>query len=227
MAYENSYQEELLYSSTIREILFVMELNVIVALESSNLESLSSKIQLAGLSAIVTDDPQLVSQADRIILPGIGNYSRAMKHLRLNRMDQMLTKKAMEQNTPILGICLGMQLFFEESEEGPERGLAWLKGKVQRFPRTQIVPHVGWQSLDFLADSEFISESNREKQFYFSHSYYVNPSDESIIIAKATYGIAFPTILQKSNLLGLQFHPEKSHEYGFGIVKGFLRTPLC
>lgn len=204
-----------------------MELNVIVNLDSSNLESLSSKIQLSGLTAIISNDPQLISQAKRIIIPGVGNYSRAMKYLRRNGLDQILTIKAMEQNTPILGICLGMQLFFEESEEGPDKGLAWLRGKVQRLPRTQIVPHVGWRNLDFLTEPEFIPEIIRKKQYYFSHSYYVNPADESIIIAKSTYGIAFPTILQKRNLLGLQFHPEKSHAYGFEIVKTFLRAPLC
>lgn len=172
----------------------------------------------------VSADPESIKSSRALVLPGDGAFAMAMKNLSDSGWIEPL-KKFIDQGGYFLGICLGFQLLFSESEEfGNTRGLDIIKGKVKRFDGTLKVPHMGWNNVYLKRDSKFLEGVESSTHFYFIHSYYPVPEDDSWIIGEADYGTRFACIVGKGNMLAAQFHPEKSHNSGLRIIENFVRN---
>lgn len=155
---------------------------------------------------------------DAIVLPGVGNFKEAMKNLKALKQNIL---EAAESGVPLLGICLGMQLFFEESEESLGRGLGILRGKVLKLPEQVKKPHMGWNTLAISKPNEILDGVGDDEYFYFVHSYYADPSMKEVIVAETEYGIRFASVLAENNVYGVQFHPEKSGRSGERVIRNF------
>ncbi len=187
----------------------------ILKYNAGNTTSVENAIKSLGYSTLVTDDVSLLTRADKVVFPGVGAASSAMNYLRERNLDEVL--KSLTQ--PVLGICLGMQLLCESSEEGNTKGLGIFKTKVRKFPANNIVPHMGWNNFTSIKGDLFQNISI-ENDCYFVHSYYAELCSETIAIAD--YILPFSAALQKDNFYATQFHPEKSAKIGLTILKNFL-----
>jgi glutamine amidotransferase len=189
-----------------------------------NLFSLSSSLAAIGQEAVVSGDPKLIASADRVILPGVGAFRDAAAKLRLYGLDEAV-KKAAGSGRPLLGICLGMQLLFDESfEYGRWDGLGLLKGSVKPIkdfiPAGLKIPHMGWNGLDIVKDSPLLGRIKSGDQVYFVHSYAVTGCEDSLL-ATAEYGAKLTAAVGRDNVFGCQFHPEKSGDVGLDILRAF------
>ncbi len=189
-----------------------------------NLFSLQCSLKKIGVNAVVTKDAQVIREADRIILPGVGAFGDAINKLRSTGLVDTIKEEA-EKGKPFLGICLGMQLLFEKGYEyGVHEGLGFLKGNVVplegKIPSELNVPHMGWNGLDFKSDSPIFKYINEGDFVYFVHSFYATDCDDSVI-ATSEYGIPVTAAVGKGNIFGCQFHPEKSGDVGLNILKAF------
>ena len=192
-----------------------------------NLFSLTSSFKKIGVDVVATADKEVIKSADKLILPGVGAFADAIKKLRDSGLDQVIIDEA-KKGKKIMGICLGMQLLFEKSYEyGEHDGLGLLKGKVvpmeNRIPANLKIPHIGWNALDFKRDSEIFRYINDGDFVYFVHSFYADECDDSVI-ATSEYGAEITAAVQKENVYGCQFHPEKSGSVGLNILKAFCET---
>lgn len=187
----------------------------ILKYNAGNTTSVENAIKSLGYSTLVTDDVSLLTQADKVVFPGVGAASSAMNYLRERNLDEVL--KSLTQ--PVLGICLGMQLLCESSEEGNTEGLGIFKTKVRKFPANNIVPHMGWNNFTTVKGDLF-QEISIENDCYFVHSYYAELCSE--IVATTDYILPFSAALQRDNFYATQFHPEKSATIGLTILKNFL-----
>ncbi len=191
---------------------------VVIDYRIGNIFSILNTFRMIGMDIILSSQREKIEEADRIILPGVGSFKEAMKNIERFELKDVLIKKS-EEKIPILGICLGMQILFEESEEGPgAKGLGLLKGKVKRLPSNVRIPHMGWNTVS-LKKEPFIED---EKFFYFAHSYYCSPEKKEIILGETFYGISFPSIVRDENIWGVQFHPEKSGKNGIEFLRKWL-----
>ena len=195
---------------------------VVIDYGMGNLGSVAKALSFIGVPAVVTDDPAIVASADRLVLPGVGAMEYAMRQLRQRKLDYAVADY-LQTGRPFLGICLGMQLMFERSEEGDAQGLGLLPGVVRRFPEQDglKVPHMGWNRLQ---DSR-LPIFPEGGSFYFVHSYYVDPTDPALTAARCTHGITFAAAVQKDQILLTQFHPEKSGDAGLEILRNWSREP--
>jgi glutamine amidotransferase len=195
---------------------------VIIDYGLNNVRSLVGKLHRSGINAIATDDIKIIKSATKLILPGVGYFGTAMKNLKDSGIIDVLRKKVLLDKTPILGICLGFQLFANSSEEGKADGLGFIDGTVERFDSPFLkIPHVGWNKINIKKASALLKDIDTEKRFYFTHSYhYKCPS--KYVVATTEYGHDFPSIIQKDNICGVQFHPEKSHISGFKLIENFI-----
>ncbi len=189
-----------------------------------NLFSLQCSLKKIGVDAVVTNDAQVIRDADRIILPGVGAFGDAINKLRSTGLVDTIKAEA-ENGKPFLGICLGMQLLFEKGYEyGVHEGLGFLKGNVVplegKIPSELNVPHMGWNGLDFKCNSPIFKYINEGDFVYFVHSFYATDCDDSVI-ATSEYGIPVTAAVGKGNIFGCQFHPEKSGDVGLNILKAF------
>ena len=186
-----------------------------------NLRSVEKGFLKVGVDAKVVTDPRSVNDAEAIVLPGVGAFRDCMKNLdRMKLIEPIL--KSVRNGKPYLGICLGLQMLFTESEEfGVYKGLDVLKGKVVRFQVDLKVPHMGWNTVRLLKKPPIFDGIKDESYFYFVHSYYVAPDDEGIIAGTTDYGMTFTSMVWKDNIIATQFHPEKSQETGLKILKNF------
>ena len=192
-----------------------------------NLFSLTSSFKKIGVDVVATADKEVIKTADKLILPGVGAFADAIIKLRDSGLDRVIIDEA-KKGKKIMGICLGMQLLFEKSYEyGEHDGLALLKGKVvpmeNRIPANLKIPHIGWNALDFKRDSEIFRYINDGDFVYFVHSFYADECDDSVI-ATSEYGAEITAAVQKENVYGCQFHPEKSGSVGLNILKAFCET---
>lgn len=190
-----------------------------------NLHSVSKAVERLGYTALVTGDEQEILGASGVILPGVGAFGDAMQHLRETKLDTVV-KQVSENGTPLLGICLGMQLLFSRSEEhGSHEGLGILPGDVVRFEeRAEYkVPHMGWNELEFKHQDSPLFNGLEEGHVYFVHSYHVKPEVESNLLAVTDYGYPVTAIVGQGSVYGMQFHPEKSGELGMQLLNNFLR----
>ena len=187
-----------------------------------NLHSVSKAIERLGYEARVTSDPQVIMAAEGAILPGVGAYGDAMANLREAGLDKVV-EEYVATGKPLLGICLGMQLLFEESEEhGRHEGLGLLPGRVVRFQGPYKVPHMGWNELKFLQDSPLF-EGVEPGHVYFVHSYHALPERKEDLLAVTDYYQPVTAIVGRGNLYGMQFHPEKSGKLGLALLERFLK----
>ncbi len=184
-----------------------------------NLRSVFKGLEYCGVEPVVTDDPAVVEESDGIVLPGVGAFADAM--IRLRPFEQVL--KACAGKKPMLGICLGMQLYFTLSEEdGINQGLDLMRGRVLRLPDFVKIPQMGWNSIEVRKESELLDGIRDGDFFYFVHSYYAVP-EEDVILASTRYGVDVPAVVGKGNLFATQFHPEKSGKAGLRILENFVR----
>ncbi len=170
--------------------------------------------------------PHEIIKADRIILPGVGAFDETMGMLNKSGFREMLKKKVIDEMVPVLGICVGMQILSEGSDEGSLGGLGWVKGRVHKFDKELIqhkpkIPHLGWNSIKASKSSPILNNIDEELGFYFIHSYYFNCLDETDILTRTYYGVNFSSAVNRNNIYGVQFHPEKSHQNGITLLKNF------
>ncbi|MEH6938935.1 imidazole glycerol phosphate synthase subunit HisH [Bacillus sp. JJ664] len=199
-------------------------MNIIIDYGVGNLDSLKRACEELDFQVVVSNKVEEIKQASSIILPGVGAYEAAMKELNNLKLVDILIEKA-RNGIPILGICLGMQLLYEFSDEnGGCKGLGLLKGTVKQIPNFVKVPHMGWNKLFFNKNINLLKYVNEEEYVYFVHSYYVDSSNEEVV-AFSDYGVKIPAIVNQNNIVGMQFHPEKSSDTGLNLLKAF--KELC
>ena len=190
---------------------------------AGNLQSVRNALDFIGCPGTITSDPAEILSADGIILPGVGAFGSAMAEMERKGLTETV-KSAAKSGKPFIGICAGMQLLFEESEESPDvPGLGVLKGRVLLFPADKglKIPHMGWNSIRIKNGSRLIGKLSGTPYMYFVHSYYVKANDEGIISAASDYGTTFDAAVEQNNLFGCQFHPEKSGNEGISILRRF------
>lgn len=186
-----------------------------------NLRSVEKAFAATGCEAIVTDDENQLRDAERLVLPGVGAFGACMKALSERGFDRLVREQA-RKGTPVLGVCVGMQLLFEESDEfGATRGLGLMRGRVRRFQGDLVVPHVGWNRIH-QKQSHALFEGVDDGSFcYFVHSFYCAPEDEGVVAGETEYGGRYASVVAQENVCGVQFHPEKSQEVGLRMLKSF------
>ncbi len=199
-------------------------MTAIIDYDAGNLKSVEKALAALGEEAVISRDPEVVTGADRVILPGVGAFGDAMGKIRQYGLEEVIHQVA-EAGTPFLGICLGLQLLFESSEESPGTpGLGILSGSILRIPDEPglKIPHMGWNSLDIQPGARLFSGIGQGAYVYFVHSYYLKASDPSIVAASAEYGVRIHASVEKGNVFACQFHPEKSSQVGLKILANFL-----
>jgi len=188
-----------------------------------NLHSVRKAVEFVGGKPVVTDEPDVIRKAQKVILPGVGAFKDGMKGLETKGLILPLVEAA-QKGTLLLGICLGMQLFFTESQEqGHHKGLGFIQGKVVLFVQPGIkVPQIGWNQIQVKKDAALFSEIQNGDYFYFNHSYYCVPYNQETVAAYTEYGLPFVSAVESGNLFGVQFHPEKSQKLGLKVLKNFV-----
>jgi len=184
-----------------------------------------------GSDSIITSNQEKIKEADKIILCGIGAFDDGMAKLEQMNIVDVLRQKVLEEKTPILGVCLGMQLFTKASEEGKKRGLCFVEGYTRRFnfsgietPNPLRVPHMGWNEVKTLKSSRLCENMYEDSRFYFVHSYHVVLERTEDELFQTTYGYNFTSSFERDNIIGVQFHPEKSHKYGMRLYENFVKN---
>ena len=199
-------------------------MTAIIDYDAGNLRSVEKALQALGEETVITRDRDEILSADRVILPGVGAFGDAMEKLHQYGLVEII-RQVVQNGTPFLGICLGLQLLFEESEESQGvPGLGILKGKIRRIPNTPglKIPHMGWNSLTLRPGTRLFSGLGEEPYVYFVHSYYLEAADPEIVAASADYGVVIHAAVETGNVFACQFHPEKSSDTGLQILKNFI-----
>lgn len=202
-------------------------MTVVVDYGVNNLRSVVRALAAGGHAATLTADPEVVRRAERLVVPGVGNFGQARRNLAATGLDEAI-RAVVAASRPVLGICLGMQLFFEASEEGPgEPGLGLLSGVVRRFRAGLAIPHVGWSAVSLTARGMTHPalrglDGAGPVFFYHVHSYHPVPGSDTAVLATADYGGPFPTLVGSGSVLGAQFHPEKSQQAGIDLLSRFV-----
>ena len=198
---------------------------VIIDYGMGNLGSISNMLKYIGSDSIITSDHNIIENAEKIILPGVGHFERAMNNINDLNLVEILRRKSLVDKVPFLGICLGMQLMCRHSEEGNREGLGLIDADVISFSleRTYKVPHMGWNLIESKNDNGILANLDNNSRFYFVHSYFVKADEESNVLSYTNYGHKFVSgITNNENIFGVQFHPEKSHKYGVTLFKNFI-----
>lgn len=196
----------------------------IIDYDAGNIKSVEKALQALGEKTIVTRDPNVILQGDGVILPGVGAFGSAMEKLHSYGLVDVIYK-VVNQKTPFLGICLGMQLLFESSEESPDtKGLGILKGKILRIPSDLglKIPHIGWNNLSYPYSGRLFEGIAENSYVYFVHSFYLQAQEERIVTAVTEYGVSIHASVEQENIFACQFHPEKSSEVGRKILQNFI-----
>jgi glutamine amidotransferase len=193
----------------------------IIDYDAGNIESIRNALKKIGCEPVTTNNPKDLFKAKAIIFPGQGSFPSAMKKLNKNGIDKTLIE-LINNKMPFIGICLGLQLMFTKSEEGKCNGLNLFKGTVPKIPDSVKVPHIGWNNVNFNKSHPIFNGIPDNSYFYFIHSYYVKPDNLDNIIAETNYGVEFCSAYAFENYVGLQFHPERSGDYGLQIYQNFI-----
>lgn len=189
-----------------------------------NLRSVQKAFERIGIPAKLSGDVDEILGAEKLVLPGVGNFEQGIKNIKSRGLFEPLNTAVLDTKTPVIGICLGMQLMTEFSEEGNCDGFGWIKGKTKKFSfndNNLKIPHMGWNNLTISNFNSIYKGIPSNSFFYFVHSYFIACDDENNILAQSNYGIDFVSSFQKENVFGCQFHPEKSHQTGLQILKNF------
>jgi len=192
----------------------------IVKYNAGNIKSVQNAVENLGYDCIITDKPEELFAADKVIFPGVGEASTAMRHLRVSHLDEAIIRL----KQPVLGICLGLQLLCKESEEGNTSCLGIFNTKVKKFPPKDLVPHMGWNNFNTADNSEILSGITLEDNMYYVHSYYAEPCENTV--ASCDYIENFSSVMQKDNFYATQFHPEKSGKMGMALLHNFLNLQV-
>ncbi|WP_417447177.1 imidazole glycerol phosphate synthase subunit HisH [Kangiella sp.] len=202
---------------------------VVIDNAMGNAGSVLNMIKRAGGSAVISAEPDVIAQADKLLLPGVGAFDKGISRLKNAAFFPTLERKVLEGKTPFLGICLGMQVLFDQSEEGALPGLGWIKGNVRRFDFDKLeetnalkIPHMGWNVVHAAKNNTILPTDEAELRYYFVHSFHVECEIPNDVLAVSSYGYDFTCAVQHENIIGVQFHPEKSHRFGLGLMKNFI-----
>lgn len=191
-----------------------------------NLASLQNMIRKVGGEAVITSDPDVLSGADKLILPGVGAFDNAMKRLGAMGFIELLNMLVISRKKPVLCICLGCQLITKKSEEGLLPGFGWIDAETKRFSFPEEsslrIPHMGWNRAYPKKESRLFTGLNKDLRFYFVHSYHLVCNDQKDILSETVYGYNFVSAVERDNIFATQFHPEKSHKYGLALMKNFV-----
>jgi glutamine amidotransferase len=185
-----------------------------------NLFSISCALRKTGLDVNILSSSHGLKNVDAVVLPGVGNFKAGAQNLQAVRQD---IARLVETDVPLFGVCLGMQLLFEESEENPGKGLRFLRGSVLRLPSHIKTPHMGWNTLRVSKPNALLDAWDKNDYFYFVHSYYAKPEEKDIVVAETDYGLSFASVVAKGNVYGTQFHPEKSGKPGELVLRNFAK----
>ncbi len=199
---------------------------VLIDAGTGNLRSVQKALEAVGANVLRTDDPKKVVSGGRVVLPGVGAFGDFMSGLRARGLEEAVND-TVQRGIPLLGICVGMQALFEVGEEmGEHKGMGLLQGKVVKFADSLSVkiPHTGWNQLEAKNDARLFDQVNDGAYVYFNHSYYCQPQNSSDVLATTDYGINYACAVQRENIFGVQFHPEKSQAIGLKILKNFLEA---
>lgn len=211
---------------TVLDYSFLETMITIVDYGVGNLLSIGNMFKRIGVDTVIASDRWSIENADKLVLPGVGAFDTCAEKLEQSGLFAVLHERVIEKRTPVLGICVGMQLMMNESEEGILPGLGWIKGKTIRFRQDQLrtddkVPHMGWAEVELNRQSRLFENMYEEPRFYFAHSYHVVPEDEDQVLLYARHGYRFAAALEQDNIMAVQFHPEKSHKYGMKFLSNF------
>jgi imidazole glycerol-phosphate synthase subunit HisH len=198
----------------------------IIDYKTGNLGSIQNILKRIGEESVVTSDAEVIAKASKIILPGVGAFDTGMKNLTDLGLTDILNKKVLIEKIPVLGICLGMQLMSKGSEEGSFPGLGWIDSTTLRFRFQNTteykIPHMGWNFIKLYKTSRLFDSMFADPRFYFVHSYYFSAANPEDIVTSTTYEIEFTSSFERGNIMGVQFHPEKSHKFGMKLLKNFV-----
>lgn len=199
---------------------------VIVDYGLGNLASVQNMLHKVGGECIISGDPDVIAEAERLILPGVGFFATGMRNMRERGIVAALDHAVLRQRRPVLGICLGMQLMARHGQEGDALGLAWFDADVVRFDQKRMgaakVPHMGWSVIAPRYDHPVLPMSDNEERFYFVHTYYAVCERPADVLADCDHGYTFTCVIAKDNIIGVQFHPEKSHRFGMALMQRFI-----
>jgi len=184
-----------------------------------NIFSIKCSLEKVGFNVVIRSGKQGLKDADAVVLPGVGNFGAGAENLQEVKSELL---ELILGGVPVLGICLGMQLLFERSDESSGAGLSILNGMVVRLPKAVKIPHMGWNTLNIIKHVNILDGIGRRDYFYFAHSYHAIPSSRDVIVAETEYGIRFASVIAHKNIFGVQFHPEKSNGSGERIIKNFM-----
>lgn len=198
----------------------------IIDYKTGNLGSIQNILKRIGEVSVVTSDKDEIARATKLILPGVGAFDTGMRNLTGLNLIDILNKKVIEEKIPVLGICLGMQLLSKGSEEGSLPGLGWIDASTVRFKfedSTEYkIPHMGWNFIRQHKTGRLFDNMYPDSRFYFVHSYFFSANDPEDVLTSTTYEIEFTSAIERGNILGVQFHPEKSHKFGMKLLKNFV-----
>jgi len=191
-----------------------------------NLRSVEKAFAAMNCEAVVSDDERVLREAERLVLPGVGAFAACMKALKERDFDELVRERVGE-GTPLLGVCVGMQMLFEESEEfGQSEGLGLLRGRVRRFTNELLVPQMGWNQVRKTSAHPLLVNIEDKTFFYFVHSYYCDAADAQDVIGETEYGVPYSSIVARGNICGVQFHPEKSQRAGLQLLRNFAEAEI-
>ncbi|NOT76626.1 MAG: imidazole glycerol phosphate synthase subunit HisH [Cyclobacteriaceae bacterium] len=191
-----------------------------------NLASMQNMLKKIGVPSVISSDETVIGKASKIILPGVGAFDTCVAKLTSSGLLPVLNDKAIQEKVPVLGVCVGMQLLMEGSDEGQLPGLGWIKGRIIKFNQKLIpaglkIPHMGWTDVVPAKESKLFKEMYDHPRFYFVHSYHPSLADSSDALVHAEYGYQFVAGMERGNIAGVQFHPEKSHKFGMKLLANF------
>jgi len=194
-----------------------------------NLESMKNMLKKAGSEAVISSDEKAILSATKLILPGVGAFDTCSAKLQQSGLIHAINEKILNEKIPILGVCVGFQLMMEGSEEGSLPGLGWISGRVvkfkqERLPASLKIPHMGWTDITLARSSGLFENMYEEPRFYFVHSYYPETDNETDVLVYAQYGYSFVAGIEHENIMGVQFHPEKSHKFGMRLLENFVKN---
>jgi glutamine amidotransferase len=201
-------------------------LNTIINYNLGNPKSIKNMLSYLGIDAIISDDINVLKTASRIILPGVGHFAHGMNQLNDLGFTDVIKEHALTQQKPILGICLGMQLMTNYSEEGDVDGLGLIDAQTKKFQlqdKSLKIPHMGWNEVSWQKESPILNSLSEKPRYYFVHSYFVECNHQNDVLGTTHYGQEFVSAFQHDNIIGLQFHPEKSHKFGMELLQNFTK----
>jgi imidazole glycerol-phosphate synthase subunit HisH len=195
---------------------------------SGNIKSIQNMLKKLGVESNISNDSSTIGNAKKLILPGVGHFDYGMQQLNNSRLIEVLNKKVLVEKTPFLGICLGAQMLGNRSDEGIEKGLGWIDMDIIKFDKKNLpndlkIPHMNWNEINIKKETLLLNGLNDQSRFYFVHSYHMKTKNEKDILCVSSHGYEFTSAVNKNNIYGVQFHPEKSHKFGMKLLENFAK----